>query len=355
MIRQKNFDDISNKVNEVLSQRPAKDLERTAPCCRPASASWIWSRAKNSTQQEVLTCTREKLRQMELRIAELEKQLAPKTGDDTPALIRHHHTIAGRPPLTAPAMRTATVRKQSSPLSIMNDPRIFLVHVIHHLYRRHGERRINLVNKLPHDRFRHAIVCVEDYSEQFRQRIQRPDVEVYAMHRSQIGSRRLRWRLWRLFRKLRPDIVHSRNMSGLDALLPARLAGCRTLHSEHGFDVDNPCGRRIQTGAAAAAARAAGAALHFGIAGFARADDRTLGRGAAQADADLQRRRYRTASHRPCHASALRCPRHSGWSGCLSSVRSAGCRQSRTRQHCCKPLRCCCSASRNGATGCGWH
>lgn len=122
----------------------------------------------------------------------------------------------------------------------MNDPRIFLVHVIHHLYIGGMENGVvNLVNNLPHDRFRHAIVCVEDYSEQFRQRIQRPDVEVYAMHRSQIGSRRLRWRLWRLFRKLRPDIVHSRNMSGLDALLPARLAGCRTLHSEHGFDVDN--------------------------------------------------------------------------------------------------------------------
>lgn len=97
---------------------------------------------------------------------------------------------------------------------------------------------MNLINRLPADRFRHAVVCVEDYSD-FVQRIKSPNVEVVALHRSQIGTLRLRWRLWRLFRRWRPDIVHSRNLSGLDALLPARLAGCSTVHSEHGFDVDN--------------------------------------------------------------------------------------------------------------------
>ncbi len=34
--------------------------------------------------------------------------------------------------------------------------------------------------------------------------------------------------------------MHSRNLSGLDALLPARLAGVpRCVHGEHGWDVDN--------------------------------------------------------------------------------------------------------------------
>lgn len=119
------------------------------------------------------------------------------------------------------------------------DPRLFVVHVIHHLVIGGMENGVvNLVNRLPHERFRHAVVCIEDYSD-FRERIERADVEVYAMHRSRIGSWRLRWRLWRLLRQLRPDIVHTRNLSGLDALLPARLAGIKTLHSEHGFDVDN--------------------------------------------------------------------------------------------------------------------
>lgn len=120
---------------------------------------------------------------------------------------------------------------------------LFVVHVIHHLHMGGMENGVvNLINGLPHDRFRHAVVCIES-SSAFAQRIQRADVAVYEMHRSAIGVWRLRWRLWKLLRRLRPDLVHTRNLSGLDALLPARLAGLRTLHSEHGFDVDNLDGR----------------------------------------------------------------------------------------------------------------
>lgn len=118
-------------------------------------------------------------------------------------------------------------------------PRIFIVHVIHHLVIGGMENGlVNLINQLPKERFKHAVVCIEDFSD-FRDRIRCPEVEVYALHRSKIGPMRLRWQLFNLLWKLRPDIVHSRNLSGLDALLPARLAGISTLHSEHGFDVDN--------------------------------------------------------------------------------------------------------------------
>ncbi|MBV9890991.1 MAG: TIGR03088 family PEP-CTERM/XrtA system glycosyltransferase [Rhizobacter sp.] len=102
---------------------------------------------------------------------------------------------------------------------------------------------INLINHLPRDRFRHAIACIEDFSE-FRTRIQRDDVEVFALHRSQIGASGVRREIYRICRRLRPALVHSRNQSGLDALLPARLAGVRSsVHSEHGWDVDNLEGR----------------------------------------------------------------------------------------------------------------
>ena len=120
---------------------------------------------------------------------------------------------------------------------------IFIVHVIHHLHTGGLENGlVNLINHLPRDRFRHAVVCVEDFSD-FKQRIERDDVEVYAMHRSRIGVWRLRWRLLKLLSELKPDIVHSRNMSGLDALLPARSLGIKTIHSEHGFDVDDVRGQ----------------------------------------------------------------------------------------------------------------
>ena len=101
---------------------------------------------------------------------------------------------------------------------------------------------VNLINHLSRHKFKHAIVCIEDFSD-FRQRITRDDVEVYALHRTQIGVWRLRWRLLKLLFDLQPDIVHSRNMSGLDALLPARWLGIKTIHSEHGFDIDDVHGR----------------------------------------------------------------------------------------------------------------
>lgn len=97
---------------------------------------------------------------------------------------------------------------------------------------------VNLINTLPATCYRHAIACIEDFTH-FRERLNRRDVEVFAMHRSMTGVWALRPALYRLIRELKPALVHTRNQSGLDSLLPARLAGVKTLHSEHGWDVDN--------------------------------------------------------------------------------------------------------------------
>jgi sugar transferase (PEP-CTERM/EpsH1 system associated) len=119
-----------------------------------------------------------------------------------------------------------------------------VVHVVNHLMMGGMENgMVNLINHLPHTEFRHAVVCVQHDSD-FRQRIQRTDVPVFNMHRAQTGVWAMRWRLYRLFRRLRPAIVHSRNLSGLDALAPAWLAGVpRRVHSEHGWEVDNLHGK----------------------------------------------------------------------------------------------------------------
>lgn len=120
------------------------------------------------------------------------------------------------------------------------DERPLVLHVIHHLVIGGMENGlVNLINHSSEAEYRHAIACIEDYSE-FRSRIVRKDVEIVALHRSRIGSARLAWRLFRLCRQLRPTVVHSRNLSGLDALFPARLAGVpHCVHGEHGWDVDN--------------------------------------------------------------------------------------------------------------------
>lgn len=127
------------------------------------------------------------------------------------------------------------------------DTRPLVLHVIHHLVTGGMENGlVNLINNMPQSRLRHAVACIEDFSD-FRNRLVRADTEVCALHRSRIGIWRLRRALFQLCQRLRPAIVHSRGMSGLDALLPARLGGVqRCIHGEHGWDVNDLFGTNLK-------------------------------------------------------------------------------------------------------------
>jgi sugar transferase (PEP-CTERM/EpsH1 system associated) len=96
---------------------------------------------------------------------------------------------------------------------------------------------INLINHMPAGRYRHAIICLDDFTD-FRLRLRRPDVACYALHKRPGKDVGLYLRLWRLLRRLHPQIVHTRNLAALDSLVPAALAGVRhRVHGEHGRDV----------------------------------------------------------------------------------------------------------------------
>lgn len=119
----------------------------------------------------------------------------------------------------------------------MNSQSPLIAHVIYRLDVGGLENGlVNLINHMPDSRYRHAIICLTDYTN-FRNRIVR-DVSVYALHKRPGNDVGLYWRLWRLFRKLRPDIVHTRNLATLEAQIPAMLAGVKhRIHGEHGWDI----------------------------------------------------------------------------------------------------------------------
>jgi len=101
---------------------------------------------------------------------------------------------------------------------------------------------VNLVNRIPSSKYRQAIVCLTTYTN-FRDRIERDDIEVFALNKRPGKDIGTYWRLWRLFRDLRPDVVHTRNLGTLDAVFPAKLAGVPALvHGEHGWDVFDVAG-----------------------------------------------------------------------------------------------------------------
>lgn len=95
---------------------------------------------------------------------------------------------------------------------------------------------VNIINGLPEGKFRHAIICLTDYTD-FHKKI-RPEIELIALHKLPGNDLGLYWRLFKTFRRLRPDIVHTRNLAALEAQVPAWLARIKwRVHGLHGWDV----------------------------------------------------------------------------------------------------------------------
>lgn len=113
-----------------------------------------------------------------------------------------------------------------------------VVHVIHRLTVGGLENGVvNLINRMPGDRYRHAIVCLTD-ADSFRERLSRRDVEVIELHKRPGQDPGLYLRLAKAYRQLRPAVVHTRNLATLEAQLPAALTGVPVrVHGEHGWDV----------------------------------------------------------------------------------------------------------------------
>lgn len=96
---------------------------------------------------------------------------------------------------------------------------------------------VNLVNGLSAEEFRHTIICLTDFTA-YRERIIDGQVEVHALNKREGKDPGAYCRLWKLLRRLRPDVVHTRNLGTLDCAVIARMASVRhTVHGEHGWDV----------------------------------------------------------------------------------------------------------------------
>ncbi|MDK2122696.1 accessory factor UbiK family protein [Parachitinimonas caeni] len=86
MLSQRLFDEVSSKLSEVLASSPARDIEKNMKAVLSAAFAKLdlVTREEFEVQQEVLARTREKLGDMEKRLAALEGRV-----DTTPQAVQN--------------------------------------------------------------------------------------------------------------------------------------------------------------------------------------------------------------------------------------------------------------------------
>jgi sugar transferase (PEP-CTERM/EpsH1 system associated) len=101
---------------------------------------------------------------------------------------------------------------------------------------------VNIINRMPAGRYRHCIICITDYDE-FAERITADNVQIISLHKRPGRDLRYYWRLLTTLWRLRPDIVHSRNLAALECqAFTLGLPGVKRVHGEHGREADDPEG-----------------------------------------------------------------------------------------------------------------
>src|SRR6266480_8141561 len=145
-----------------------------------------------------------------------------------------------RPPASA---RQCMLRTEPMP---SNATPPLVVHVVHRFGVGGLENGVvNLINRMPRQHWRHAVLALTEVSTEFARRVERSDVRYIELAKPPGHLVREYPRLYRLFRQLKPAIVHTRNLAALEASVPAWAAGVPVrVHGEHGWDVNDPAGRR---------------------------------------------------------------------------------------------------------------
>jgi len=115
-------------------------------------------------------------------------------------------------------------------------------HVVHLVYRFAAGGLENvvvqLVNHLPHAQFRHTIIAIAGVDAEFAKRIERPDVNVISLDKRPGQPFKLYPKMYRLLRRLKPDVLHSCNLAAMEFVPVAAMAGVPLrVHVEHGWDV----------------------------------------------------------------------------------------------------------------------
>lgn len=101
---------------------------------------------------------------------------------------------------------------------------------------------VQLINRLPADQYEHIVLSLTTISD-FKDRIERPDVQFIALDKQPGHAIPLYPKIYRLLRQLRPDVLHTCNLAALELVPLGWLARVPLrIHAEHGWDAHDPNG-----------------------------------------------------------------------------------------------------------------
>lgn len=127
--------------------------------------------------------------------------------------------------------------------------RIRIVHVVYSFSIGGLENVIvQLINRLPADRYEHVIISMTTISD-FRNRVTQPGVQYIALNKPPGHAVALYPKIYSLLRKLQPAVIHTCSLAGLE-IMPIACLACVPfrVHAEHGWDMRDPGGtnRRLR-------------------------------------------------------------------------------------------------------------
>ena len=129
----------------------------------------------------------------------------------------------------------------------MSSDRLHIVHLVHRFDTGGLENGVvNLINTLGEHNYQHSIVTLKGYNPAFAARIKTNNVQFFDLAKKDGNDLGVFLRLNTLLKKLKADIVHSRNTATLELQLVAwwRRVKLR-IHGEHGWDVNDMHGQNL--------------------------------------------------------------------------------------------------------------
>lgn len=129
-------------------------------------------------------------------------------------------------------------------VAVLDDPTVpLVVHLIYKLdFGGLENMLVQRINRMPATAYRHAVVALTDITD-FANKISKPGVGLYALHKRPGSSPGTHLALWKLLRQLRPAVLHTYNLSAIEYAPAALLAGVPVrINGAHGRELSDPDG-----------------------------------------------------------------------------------------------------------------